>query len=167
MRTAVSLCIRRASLRSTYRPEESRPDFSCFPREHAAAEGSGTHAKEIHTSPYAGRTRESPAKKTAVRRHCAFGGSAQRGVGISEESTSFMLHVVVQNTEPAAGGQQDRSAWSKDRLGCRERHIRVTGRAANGTFATFNDPNVPFATPHLPRKCLSQHQVWASGTVLR
>ncbi len=57
-----------------------------------------------------------------------------------------------------AGGRQSRSAWSKGRLGCRERHIRVSGRAANGTFAAFNDRNVPFATPHRPRKCLSRHQ---------
>src|SRR6266536_6111599 len=56
------------------------------------------------------------------------------------------------------GGRQGRSAWSRGRLGCRERHVRVSGRAANGTFAAFNDPKVPFAAPHLPRKCLSRHQ---------
>src|SRR6266498_1821930 len=53
---------------------------------------------------------------------------------------------------PTPMGRQNRSAWSKGRLGCRERHVRVSGRAANGTFAAFNDPKVPFATPHLPRK---------------
>ncbi len=58
----------------------------------------------------------------------------------------------------ASWGRQGRSAWSRGRLGCRERHIRVSGRAANGTFAAFNDPKVPFATPHLPRKCRSRHQ---------
>ncbi len=53
------------------------------------------------------------------------------------------------------------------RLGCRERHIRVTGRAANGTFAAFNDPKVPFAAPHLPRKCLSRHQAKGADTRTR